>query len=222
VNSRPALEFTMSIIYSIVMNQRAIPFIKSSVYHVYNRGHNKQQIFINHKDYSRYLKRAGEYIGKHQVTLFAYCLMPNHIHLLIRQDGDVSIDRFIHRLHTAYTMYFNKKYERVGSVFQGRFKAKLVDTDEYLLHVSRYIHINPIELFHVQGRALISELGAYPWSSYGQYVESRLKPLCDPTFILNYFSNSPLRGKTTYRLFVEEYLGITNIERLAEISDGRL
>lgn len=206
------------------MNQREIPFIKSSVYHVYNRGHNKQRIFINHKDYSRYLKRAHEYIDKHKVSLFAYCLMPNHIHLLIRhrQDGDVPIDRFIHRLHTAYTMYFNKKYERVGSVFQGRFKAKLVDTDEYLLHVSRYIHINPIELFHAQGRALISELRAYPWSSYGEYVEPQLKSLSDPTFILNYFSKSSLRGKTTYRLFVEEYLGIKNTDRLAEISGGIL
>lgn len=204
------------------MSARPAIFTAQGFYHVYNRGHNKQTIFYDAKDYRRYLKRLGEYLKKHEVTLLAHCLMPNHLHLLLRQDGNESIDRFIHRLHTAYTMYFNKKYEKVGAVFQGRFKAKMIDTDEYLLHVSRYIHINPIELFHAQGRALSTELVEYPWSSYGEYVELRPKFLCDPTIILNYFSNSPLRGKTTYRAFVEEYLGITSTERLAEISGGKL
>ena len=206
------------------MSARPAIFTAQGFYHVYNRGHNKQTIFHDAKDYRRYLKRLGEYLKKHDVTLLAYCLMPNHLHLLLRQDSDELIDRFIHRLHTAYTMYFNKKYERVGAVFQGRFKAKLIDTDEYLLHVSRYIHINPIELFdtHAQGPALGVELEDYPWSSYEEYVDPRSKLLCNPTIILNYFSNSPLRGKTTYRSFVEEYLGMTNTERLAEISGGIL
>ena len=206
------------------MSARPAIFTAQGFYHVYNRGHNKQTIFHDAKDYRRYLKRLGEYLKKHDVTLLAYCLMPNHLHLLLRQDSDELIDRFIHRLHTGYTMYFNKKYERVGAVFQGRFKAKLIDTDEYLLHVSRYIHINPIELFdtHAQGPALGVELEDYPWSSYEEYVDPRSKLLCNPTIILNYFSNSPLRGKTTYRSFVEEYLGMTNTERLAEISGGIL
>ncbi len=121
-------------------------------------------------------------------------------------------------------MYFNKKYEKVGAVFQGRFKAKPIDTDEYLLHVSRYIHINPVELFDVQaqGPALSLELEAYPWSSYGEYVDPQSRLLCDTQIILNYFSNSPLRGKTSYRSFVEEYLGMTNTDRLMEISGGKL
>lgn len=193
-------------------------------YHVYNRGHNKQTIFYDAKDYQRYLKRLDEYREKHEVTILAYCLMPNHIHLLFRQDGDESIDRFIHRLHTAYTMYFNKKYERVGAVFQGKFKAKPIDTDEYLLHVSRYIHINPVELLDTQpqGLALRLELEKYPWSSYGEYVDVRSKFVSDPTIIRNYFSNSPMHGKLSYRLFVEEYLGMSNTDRLSEISSGNL
>ncbi|MEK7119742.1 MAG: transposase [Patescibacteria group bacterium] len=202
------------------MNQRIIPFQPNSYYHVYNRGHNKQAIFLNHKDYARYLKRLKEYLGKHNVTLLAYCLMPNHVHLLLYQKGEEPIDRFMHRLHTAFTMYFNKKYERVGAVFQGRFKAKLIETDEYLLHVSRYIHINPIEILRAQGRALSSQLETYPWSSYGEYVNSRSDRLCDPKIILDYFSKSPLQGKTTYRSFVTDYLGIANTERLREISSG--
>ncbi len=206
------------------MSARPPIFTTQGFYHVYNRGHNKQAIFYDAKDYQRYLKRLSEYIIKHEVTLLAYCLMPNHVHLLLRQDGDEPIDRFIHRLHTAYTMYFNIKYKRVGAVFQGRFKAKSVDTDEYLLHVSRYIHINPIELVqeYAQGPALSVGLTSYPWSSYGEYVEPRMKPMSDPTFISNYFSHSSVGGKMTYRSFVEEYLGMTNADRLAEISSGNL
>jgi len=204
------------------MNQRAIPFQPNSYYHVYNRGHNKQMIFLDYKDYARYLKRLKEYLQKHDVTLLAYCLMPNHVHLLLYQKGEESIDRFVHRLHTAFTMYFNKKYERVGAVFQGRFKAKLIETDEYLLHVSRYIHINPIELLHAQGRALSTQLENYPWSSYGEYTAARSDRLSDPTTILNYFSTMPAPGKTTYKSFMEEYLGIVNADRLAEISSGNL
>ncbi len=197
-------------------------FTAQGFYHVYNRGHNRQTIFFDAKDYRRYLKRLGEYLIKHDVTLLAYCLMPNHVHLLLRQDDEEPIDRFIHRLHTAYTMYFNIKYERVGAVFQGRFKAKLVDSDEYLLHVSRYIHINPIEIVqdYAQGRALSVELGKYPWSSYGEYLKSGPENLCDLSIIQNYFSNSPLRGKTTYRSFINEYLGMATSERITELSNG--
>lgn len=172
------------------------------------------------RDYRRYIKRLGEYLKKHPVTLLAYCLMPNHVHLILRQDSDEPVDRFIHRLHTAYTMYFNKKYEKIGAVFQGRFKAKLIDTEEYLLHVSRYIHINPVELIHAQGPALSVELAAYPWSSYGEYLEPRGKHLCDSTLVLSYFSKLPIHGRMTYRSFIDEYLGVASTERLEEISSG--
>src|SRR3989338_7697833 len=145
-------------------------FIPNGHYHIYNRGHNKNPIFLQTKDYQRYLKRLEEYLKKHDVALLCYCLMPNHVHLLMRQNGDESIERFIHRLHTAYTMYFNKKYERIGAVFQGRFKAKLIETDEYLIHVSRYIHLNPLEILRAQGPAL--RLDKYPWSSLKEYQNS--------------------------------------------------
>lgn len=213
------------------MNQRKEPFTKSGIYHIYNRGHNKQQIFLTYKDYSRYLKRLREYAQKHPITLLAYTLMPNHIHLLVRQDGDDSIDHFIHRLHTAYTMYFNKKYERVGSVFQGRFKAKNVGTDEYLLHVSRYIHLNPIEILRAQGRAL--SLEDYKWSSYKEYVNSSSSSsLTNPTFILEYFSSQLTRQLKTsnnkentrdkYRKFVEDAIKLCSDDQLTDISNGNI
>ncbi len=196
-------------------------FSAQSFYHIYNRGHNKESIFLHYKDYSRYLKRLEEFLTKHNITLLAYCLMPNHIHLLLRQNGDESPVKFVHRLHTAYSMYFNKKYERVGSVFQGRFKAKLVDSEEYLLHVSRYIHLNPLEIVRAQGPALNSLL-AYPWSSLKEYADASLPHISDPNILLSYFAsrNKP-NSQQNYLTFVEDQLSIIP-DRLQEISDGKL
>jgi len=207
----------------IHMPQRKPIFLKDGYYHVYNRGHNKQNIFLNYKDYTRYLVRIEKYKEIHPITLLCYCLMPNHIHLILRQESDEPIEVFIHRLHTAYTMFFNKKYERVGSVFQGRFKAKLIESDEYLLHVSRYIHLNPIELLRAQGPALNSQLVQYPWSSYHEYVEQSSPlshPLSDPSIILGYFNKE--HQKQSYKKFVGDMIKTVSDEDLAEISSGKL
>lgn len=201
------------------MPRRNQIFIPNGYYHIYNRGHNKQSIFLTSKDYSRYLTRLEEYLKKHPVSLMCYCLMPNHIHLIIRQNNEESVERFIHRLHTSYTMYFNKKYDRVGSVFQGRFKAKLIETDEYLLHVSRYVHQNPLEIIHAQGPA--SKLDNYPWSSYSQYTGTTPHNLCDIKIILNYFSeNSLKKQRIKYREFIEAGLKDLDQPLLESISAG--
>lgn len=202
------------------MPQRKQIFIPHSYYHIYNRGHNKQTIFLNNKDYQRYLKRLKEYFKKHQVSLLCYCLMPNHIHLILRQEDTKSIERFIHRLHTSYTMYFNKKYERLGAVFQGRFKAKIIESDEYLLHVSRYIHQNPLEILRAQGPAL--KLEEYFWSSYGEYINKNSSKFCHTEIILNYFHNSTLeRRKLKYQEFVEDGLNDMDQSSLESLSAGK-
>ncbi|MBU1327306.1 transposase [Patescibacteria group bacterium] len=202
------------------MPARKTIFSAQSFYHIYNRGHNKKSIFLHYKDYSRYLKRLEEFLTKHNVTLLAYCLMPNHLHLLLRQNDNESVDKFVHRLHTAYSMYFNKKYERVGSVFQGRFKAKLIDSEEYLLHVSRYIHLNPLEIVHAQGPALNSLL-AYPWSSLKEYANPSLPHVSNPEILLSYFAsrNKP-NTQANYLQFVNDQISITP-NRLQEISEGK-
>ena len=201
------------------MSQRKIQLCSQQYYHVYNRGHNKNAIFLQSSDYTRYLQRLEQYLEKHDVTILAYCLMPNHVHFLIRQDGEEAIQQFIHRLHTAYTMYFNKKYERVGSVFQGRFKARMIDREEYLLHVSRYIHQNPIDILQPQGRAL--RLSKYMWSSYRYYVNPKLlSPICDTSILLNYFSKR--NEKFSYQHFVED--GLKELkkdkERIEKLNNG--
>lgn len=199
-------------------------FIQNGFYHVYNRGHNKQPIFLSVKDYQRYMKRLKEYLKKHPVSLVAYCLMPNHVHLLLRQESVEPIEKFVHRLHTAYTMYFNKRYDRIGAVFQGRFKAKPIETDEYLLHVSRYIHLNPFEIISAQGPALNSLL-EYPWSSFKEYVSSRKDVRsvpCSIRFILDYFTTHNTSSNQNYLQFIADQLQTITETRLEEISEGNI
>ena len=171
-------------------------FQKDSYYHVYNRGNRKQNIFLQSRDYKRFLERLKEYKDKFEVTILGYCLMPNHFHLLLRQETDNPISLFMLRLGTSYAKYFNIKYNEVGSLFQGRFKAKLIDSDEYLLQVSRYIHRNPIPI-STPG----VELALYPWSSYAAYVNGKKDDIVDPSYMFSYFTkNNPAKD---YKQFTE-------------------
>jgi hypothetical protein len=124
--------------------------------------------------------------------------MPNHFHLLVKQLNDRSISGFINSICTRYSMYFNKKYDRVGSLFQGPFRAVLVNNDEYLLHLSRYIHRNPLEL----NKNLESA-----YSSYKCYIGKQKIPWLKPDFILSYFNkklNPEFKKVQNYQDFVEK------------------
>ncbi len=171
-------------------------FQKDAYYHVYNRGNRKLNIFIQNRDYKRFLERLREYKDKFNVSILSYCLMPNHFHLLLKQETEKPITFFMLRLCTSYAKYFNIKYDQVGSLFQGPLKAKLIDSDEYLLQLSRYIHRNPISI-STPG----VDLALYPWSSYSSYVSRGKDNIVNYPFILNYFANSnPLRD---YKQFTE-------------------
>jgi len=147
-------------------------------YHIYNRGNRKQKIFLENKDYIYYLEKLRSAKEKHNVTIIFYCLMPNHIHLIVRQNSENPISKFIASLHTSYSMYFNKKYDRVGHLFQGRFKKKDIKKDEYLLYLSYYVHLNPWL------DDLVKKIEDYQWSSYRDYVGLREGTLCEKDMIL--------------------------------------
>lgn len=171
-------------------------FQKGSYYHVYNRGTRKQNIFIQNRDYKRFLERLGEYKDKFEVSILSYCLMPNHFHLLVKQETDIPITFFMLRLGTSYAKYFNIKYDQVGSLFQGPFKAKLIDSDEYLLQVSRYIHRNPLSI-STPG----VDLTSYPWSSYASYINGGKDNLVNSAYVLSYFAKS--NSREDYKQFTE-------------------
>ncbi len=144
-------------------------------YHIYNRGANKSAIFLDDKDRAKFLslidrhldpelisKRSdGQLYEKYDVQIPAYCLMDNHFHLLAYQWEDKeSITKFLKSITTAYTMYFNKKYRHSGALFQGVFKASRISDDSYLLHITRYIHLNPRRYLGYQWSSIRYYLGA--------------------------------------------------------------
>lgn len=206
-------------------------YAENTIYHVYNRGVEKRIIFQDDEDYKVFLSYLKEYLSRppkpeelllktfslkgrtfkgiprqprnyhQQIKLLAYCLMPNHFHLLVKQNENKdSLKEFMQSLLTRYSMYFNKKYERVGSLFQGKYKAIIVMDEMYLLHLSRYIHINPYEFTN-------DLVNAY--SSYGEYLGTRHSNWIDPSLILAYFENKKFlpefKKVITYKSFVENY-----------------
>ena len=142
-----------------------------------------------------------------EIILLAYCLMPNHFHLFVKQKSPNSIDKFINSLCTRYTMYFNKKYKRVGSLYQGVYKAVLLDNEPQFLHLSRYIHKQALAS---QGDALRSYEGQP--SSYLEYIGSRKTEWIHPEEILSYFSKS--NPSLSYKNFVEQNDEYESIENL--------
>ncbi|MDO8518285.1 MAG: transposase [bacterium] len=194
-------------------------FAHGEVYHIYNRGVERRTTFTSPSEYKRFLAylyilnteesiRPAELIEKHGDLLFtlprenplvalgAYCLMPNHFHLLATPTVEGGISKFMHRVQTAYTMYFNTKHKRTGGLFQGTFKAEHADYDAYAKYLYSYIHLNPAKL----ADPLWKEFGAkdfnkvrafvrnYPYSSFGEY-KSGEPVITDPSKFPDYVSN---------------------------------
>jgi putative transposase len=191
-------------------------YVENGYYHIFNRGVDKRTIFQDREDYTRFLYFLKIYLSSTdllhrefpllrtnivsnnlhgKVELLAFCLMPNHFHLLVNQKEKDGITKFMRPLMNAYTKYFNSRHERVGHLFQGVYKAILVDTDEYLLHLSRYIHLNPLD----RG-ATVDE---YEWSSYPYYLDKKESDWLNPKQITDYFSKTKLTN--SYKSFVEDY-----------------
>src|SRR3989344_1418868 len=126
------------------MPARAVLFIPDGCYHVYNRGSEKRSIFQSKRDYKKFLYRAKENAQKFSINILCYCLMPNHFHFLLQQTSEASVASFMNVLQLGHAKFFNTKYERIGPLYQGRFKAKSVMSGEYLLQLSAYIHRNPV------------------------------------------------------------------------------
>lgn len=174
-------------------------FANDNYYHIYNRGVDKRRIFMNRVHYSRFLETINNLLtyGQAKATIngsqslafnkklsfICYCLLPNHHHFLIKQLEDNAISKFMHKLNTSYTKYFNLNHHRTGRLYEYTFKAVHVVNDEQLLHLSRYIHLNPL-LSH-----LTSDLKTYPWSSYPDYLGIRDGKLCNKEEVLSLFGN---------------------------------
>jgi putative transposase len=148
------------------------------LYHVVARGNRREPVFLGHGDYETYLHRLAVYRAGYAVTLHAYCLMPNHVHLVLRT-AEASLARFMQSLQQSYTQRFNWRYGQVGHVFQGRYKAFLCETDEYLVTLVRYVHLNPVRA------GLAEHAEDYPYSGHRAYLGEVATDLVDPTLVLS-------------------------------------
>ncbi len=208
------------------MNNRDFKeFAPEKIYHIYNRGNNKEKIFFEEQDYRVFLFRLGLCLGfnekelnkeklmampysriritetnKSNFKLYAFCLMPNHFHLLIEQVQDTSISNLISKLCTSYAKYINKKYKRVGHVFQDKFKAVLIENNSQLMWTSSYIHMSTVK------DKITKHPSEYNWSSYNDYVSNRNLPIVSKEFLIKTFESVENLAEQTLNFDVKDGL----------------
>ncbi len=172
----------------------------TGIYHVIARGINRQKIFLDDNDCHKYLTTLDQKIREEGCVLLGYCLMGNHLHLLINAHSSESLSLVMKRIGTSYAWWFNWKYERTGHVFQDRFRSECVEDDSYLLVVIRYIHQNPVKA------GLVRKPESYKWSSCSPYYGGKdyLPGLTSTDFILSLFATEKSEAIRYFRKFMEE------------------
>lgn len=193
------------------MPKRKQPFVVGEYYHLYNRGTEKRLVFLDKHDYDYFLflmyicnstksiklRDIGKKFDREEtiVDIGAYCLMPNHFHILIYEKMENGISKYMLKLMTGYSMYFNKKYKRTGKLYEGVFKATHINNDGYLKYLYSYIHLNPVKLIDKNWKEnknrntenLSKYVFSYPYSSLQEYINKKSKIL-NPKKFPNYFS----------------------------------
>lgn len=220
---------------------RNIRFVNEGIYHVYNRSVEKREIFVDDQDRFRFIHDLFEFNDeapavnlyykrpliqsyeakprkieqqkrKLLVEILAFVVMPNHFHLLLRQIKENGISNFMHKLGTGYTMYFNQKYERAGSLFQGTYKAILVNQEAHFIHLPYYIHLNPLDLKFPEWRdreiknykQAMKFLENYRWSSFLDYIGKKNFPSVTQREFLNEFFEGPENYKKDAMKWLKE------------------
>ncbi|OGP99623.1 MAG: hypothetical protein A2026_02525 [Deltaproteobacteria bacterium RBG_19FT_COMBO_46_12] len=166
-------------------------------YHVLNRGNNLEYLFRNERDREKFLALLGKAKDRFSLVIHTYCLMDNHYHLLL-ETKEPNLSQAIQWLNVSYATYFNRRYRRPGHLFQGRFKAILIEADEYLRPLSRYIHLNPVRA------KLVPTPDLYFWSSYRALIgKTRIPRLLEVDWLLTNFSEKRKEAMRRYKAFVE-------------------
>jgi len=173
---------------------------EGAFYHVTGRGNERKDIFQTKQDYERFKAYMKEAQGKYGFSLHAYVLMNNHYHLVL-ETPKANLNKIMHYINSSYTTYFNRKKGRTGHLFQGRYKAILVDADHYLLELSRYLHLNPVRA-NVVGRP-----EEYLYSSYRSYIERAKEEIAHRDKIWGMISGDEKNRAKKYKKFVEEAIG---------------
>jgi REP element-mobilizing transposase RayT len=185
-------------------------------YHVINRGNYQQKIYLNDRDKEKFIEYLEKAAERFSIIFHGYCLMSNHYHLLI-QTPDSNLSKAMQWINVSYATYFNRKRNRHGHLFQGRFKAILIDADEYLKHLSRYIHLNPVRA------NMVSSPSDYQWSSYRAFIGKQKAPqFLETDWLLSSFGKNKKQTRQSYKDFVEKVDAKTLEDPGAQISEGFL
>ncbi len=185
-------------------------FVPDHPYHLIQRGNNRQVVFVNDEDRRRYLSVLAEVARDEGVQLHAYVLMSNHVHLLATPRNEAGLSRLMQSLGRRYVGAFNARHGRTGTLWEGRFKAHLVDADAYLLSCLRYIELNP----HRAG--LVSDLLDYPWSSLAHHLGKRVDPCVVDHPVFWQLGNTPFEREAAYRAWLEEGVSMAEQKRFAD------
>src|SRR3989440_11173399 len=169
--------------------------VEGGLYHVITRGNNRRRIFDSPSDYGKFLALLAAQKIKLPFFLYAYCLMTNHVHLLIERQKD-SVGQIMHRVLTGYSQYYNRRYQRVGHLLQGRHKAILCQSDQYLAQLVRYIHLNPVRA------RMVSSPDKYEFSGHRAYLGMPSIGIVDVDPVLRHFGVKKALAREHYREFV--------------------
>ena len=182
------------------MPRRKIQFTQGHYYHIYNRGAGRHNLFIEQDNYLYILQKMKEYLTKFSLVMIAYCLMPNHYHSLLRQDGQILASELPKRLFGGYSRAVQRRYDWTGTLFEGRFQARHVGNENYLRHLCRYIHANPVK------DGLVHSLEEWPYSNYLEWIGERNGTIVDHGFIQDMFGS-----RQEYKEFMQDYLITRNL-----------
>ena len=191
------------------MARRPRLFAPGLLYHVIVRGNQRRKTFYDDQDYRAYLDRLARYRQRYGYTIHAFCLMPNHVHLLV-ESGSSPLGKFMQGLQQSYSQYFNLRHRKVGHVFQGRYQAIVCQKDDYLLELLRYIHLNPVRA------GLSKDPKDYPYTGHHAYLQGKPTEIIDPRKIL-----TMVGGRTGYRNFIGDGLGAGHKGEYYELQDQR-
>jgi putative transposase len=180
-----------------------VVFQSGQYYHIYNRGVNRQLIFFCEDNWGFFLRRLRQHLKHELVDVVAYCLMPTHYHLLIFLKADHPLSKLMQPFGVSYSKAVNRQQARTGPLFQGPFRAKLIDKDEYLLHLSRYLHLNPVS------GGMVQHPEDWSFSSYRDFIGLRNGTLPVPDAKLRHFAS-----REAYKRFVEAHQDNTDIQHL--------
>ena len=164
-------------------------------YHLYNRGARQLTIFREETNYVFVLSRIKKYLRELQLSMIVYCLMPNHYHFLVRQDGEQPAGKLPQKVFNSYSKAYNNMYAHSGTLFERRYQAKHVDSEYYLRHLCRYIHANPVK------DGMVQYVEEWPYSNYPEWVGLREGTLVDRQFVRDMFPQI-----SDYEAFVRDYL----------------